>query len=97
MNDTQCGDGARLRHGVRVGGDDELRVGPRNATVHVRAEAEGPIVGDRRDSRRHRPRHVRDHDELIDLRLERGQRQRELGRVAVGDDDRGDSHARTLR
>ncbi len=36
---------------------------------------------------------VRDHDELVDLRRERGQRLLELGRVPVRDDDRSDLHA----
>ena len=35
---------------------------------------------------------VRDHDELVDLRHERGKRSLELGGVAVRDDDGGDAH-----
>ena len=35
---------------------------------------------------------VRDDDDLVDLRRERGERALELGRVAVRDDDGGDAH-----
>ena len=52
------------------------------------AVAERLVVRERLDARRHRARDVRDHDELVDLRLERGQRLGELGRRAVRDDDR---------
>ena len=52
----------------------------REAVVQVRGEAERPLVLDRLDARRHGARDVRDHDQLVDLRRERGQRLLELAR-----------------
>ena len=43
-----------------------------------------------------RARKIRDHDRLVDLSDERGQRARELGRMAVRDDDCGDLHVSSI-
>ena len=49
------------------------------------------------DPGRDAPRHVRDHEQLVDLRLERRQRLGQLGGAPVRHDDRRDLHASTSR
>jgi hypothetical protein len=92
---TERSDGTVARNRVRVGRDDEIAGRESHAPVDVRGEAERPFVVDGVDSRRQRAGDVRDHDELVDLRAQGGQRELELARMAMRDDDRRDLHAST--
>ena len=93
MNRRSVATASGARHGIRVRREHELRRRQAHALVHVRAEAERALVVHGLDAVGDRAGDVRDHDELVDLRLERRQRLRELGRMAVRDDDGGDPHA----
>ena len=91
-------DGARLGDGVRVVDQDELTGRLGDAAVQVGGIAERRCVLDQpRTVRvvREAAGHVRDQDDLVDLRREGGQRLGQLLAVPVGDDDRGD-HAQRL-
>ena len=91
-------DRARLGHGVGVDGEDRLADRALDAQIEVGGEPERPLVAQRSDAGRCRAGDVRNHEQLVDLRRERGQRLRELGGVPVRDDDRGHLHAaRTCR
>jgi len=67
-------DSAALRHGVWIGREHEFRGRQGRALVYVRAEAERLLVVHRLHAVRHRVGDVRDHDELIDLLAQDGQR-----------------------
>jgi hypothetical protein len=82
---------------IRVRGDDELGRRPCKTHVQVRGEPKRLGVDNRVDTRRNRSRDVRDHDQLVDLRLQRRQRLGDILRRAVRDDDGGHLHRSTLR
>ena len=94
------GDRARLGHRVRIGHEHVLACRRRDAGVHVRGERARPRAFEHacpRWKRSDAAREVRDHDELVDLRRQRGQRLLELARVTVRDDDCRDRHASASR
>ena len=87
-------DGVRRRHGVGIRDDDELAGRGGDAPVGVGREAERPVVREHARLRRDladAARDVLDHDELVHLRGERGQRRAQVLRAAVRDDDAGDA------
>ena len=88
-----------LRHCVRIRDQHVLTRSGGDSEVDVGRERERTWVLEHADTCRHfanRARKVRDHERLVDLRDERGQRARELGRMAVGDDDRRDLHVPSI-
>ena len=97
MNVAKCGDRAGLGDRVRVHDQHGVAAGARDAEVDVGRKPERAVVLDRPAPVRRRAGHVRDHEQLVDLRLERRERLGELGRVPVRDDDRGHLHASTFR
>ena len=88
-----------LRHCVRIRDQHVLTRSGGDSEVDVGRERERTWVLEHADTCRHlanRARKVRDHERLVDLRDERGQRALELGRMAVGDDDRRDLHVPSI-
>jgi hypothetical protein len=86
-------DRARLGHCVRIRDEHVLTGRCRHAGVHIRCERARARALEHARSGRQRPDaagNVRDHDELVDLRGQQGQRLLELACVTVRDDDRGD-------
>ena len=63
--------------------------------IFTKAEAKGPLVLEQPPVRRQLELqwHVRDHEQLVDLRRERLESRREVGARAVRDDDAGDAHS----
>jgi hypothetical protein len=94
---AQDADGVRVGNRVRVHDEHVVAGGRRGADVRVRRERERPLVVydayPLRQRPRRAPRDVRDDDELVDLRDERGQRALELVRVTVRDDDGRDGQS----
>jgi hypothetical protein len=91
----QLADGVLFRHGVRVRNEDVVAGCGLDPHVDVRGERERPLVLEHADAvgyRFHAARQVGDHEQLVDLRSERGQRALQLVRVPVRDDDRRDRH-----
>ena len=86
--DSDC---VRRRLGVRVADDDERRGRLRDAAVCIR----GVAAAARSRSActlRGRPGEVRDDDQLVHLRPQRGEAAFKLGAWLVYDDDAGDAH-----
>ena len=101
MNVAQDRDRIRLRDGVRVGDQHELVLRLRGTEIRVRGERERMRVLEHaralRQLGRNAARDVRDHEQLVDLRRERGQRLHELAGVTVRDDDCRHLHASASR
>ena len=81
---------AGFRNGIGIRDEHVLPRGRRDPRVHVRRERQRARILEQPDASGQllgRAGEVRDHERLVDLGDERGQRALELGRVAVRDDD----------
>ena len=87
--DSDC---VRRRLGVRVADDDERRGRLRDAAVCVCGVARRTLVLDQLCTLCGRPGQVRDDDQLVYLRPQRGEAAFELRARLVYDDDAGDAH-----
>jgi hypothetical protein len=79
--------------GVRVADDDERRRGLGDPPVGVGGEPGGAVVLQDVHARQVQCGQVRDDDELVRLRHERGQTGAELRNRLMEDDDRRDAHS----